>query len=197
MNKNNSFFSKFGGGRWAASAIILGAAVMAVVLRLNGRIWWCKSGDPAIYIHAAWNSSHTSQHVFDPYTFTHVLHGVILFWLIGWLFPKVGPYWRLAIASFAEMGWEILENSAYIIEKYRANTASVDYFGDSIANSAGDVIACMIGFWIASKLGPKRSLIFFLGVELILLLWIRDGLLLNILQLIYPVDGIRHWQMSI
>src|SRR5690606_41631166 len=75
-------------------------------------------------------------------------------------------------------------------------TSSVDYFGDSIANSAGDVIACMVGFWIASKLGPKRSLIFFLGVELILLLWIRDGLLLNILQLIYPVEDRKSTRLN-
>ncbi len=90
----------------------------------------------------------------------------------------------------------MLENSRYIIEKYRENTASLDYFGDSIFNSVGDVLACAFGFWIAQKLGWWKSLVFFLLVELVLLLWIHDGLLLNILMLIYPFDSIKQWQMS-
>ena len=94
----------------------------------------------------------------------------------------------------AEAGWEVLENTNWVIEKYRENTASLDYFGDSIANSVGDVIACAAGFWIAVKFGWWRSLIFFIAVELVLLIWIRDGLLLNILMLVYPIDGIKQWQ---
>jgi hypothetical protein len=90
-----------------------------------------------------------------------------------------------------------LENTNFIIEKYRENTASLDYFGDSIANSVGDWIACAVGFWIAFKLGYWRSLAFFLLVEIILLFWIRDGLLLNILMLIYPLDSIKQWQTAL
>lgn len=170
--------------------------LMIVVLRLQGRIWWCKLGDYSIYVNEAWNSSHTSQHLFDPYTFTHILHGVLFFWLAGLLFSRLSAAWRFFIAVFAESSWEVLENSSYIIEKYRENTASLDYFGDSIFNSVGDVLVCALGFWIAFKLGWWKSLAFFLLVEIVLLLWIRDGLLLNILMLIYPIDGIKNWQMS-
>lgn len=169
-------------------------AVMAGVLYLLGRVWWCRLGDAAIYIHEAWGSSHTSQHLFDPYTFTHILHGVLLFWLTGLLFARLELEWRFVIATAAEAGWEVLENTNWVIEKYRENTASLDYFGDSIANSVGDVIACAAGFWIAVKFGWWRSLIFFIAVELVLLIWIRDGLLLNILMLVYPIDGIKQWQ---
>ncbi|HMO80666.1 MAG TPA: DUF2585 family protein [Pyrinomonadaceae bacterium] len=171
-------------------------AIMAAVLHLMGRFWWCQHGDAAVYVHEAWGSSHTSQHLFDPYTFTHILHGVLFFWLTGFLFAKLAIEWRFLIAIIAETGWEVLENSNFIIEKYRENTASLDYFGDSIANSIGDVIACAAGFWIAFKFGMWRSLIFFIGIEIFLLLWIRDSLLLNILMLIYPLDGIRSWQMG-
>lgn len=179
------------------AASVLVTAVMTFVLWTQGRIWWCKSGDWAIYIHQAWNSSHTSQHLFDPYTFTHVLHGVLFFWLTGLLFAKLSMGWRFFIGIVAEAAWEVFENSSYIIEKYRENTASLDYFGDSIMNSVGDVIACAFGFWVATKLGMWKSLLFFIFVELVLLLWIRDGLLLNILMLIYPLDWIKSWQTAI
>lgn len=189
--------SKASGGLWLAIvASVFVTILMAIVLHGQGRLWWCKSGDWAIYVHEAWNSSHTSQHLLDPYTFTHVLHGTLLFWLTGLIFASMNINWRFVIAIVAEAGWEVLENSSFIIEKYRENTASLDYFGDSIANSIGDVIACAFGFWIAVKLGWWKSLIFFAVVEAVLLVWIRDGLLLNILMLIYPLDWIKAWQMG-
>lgn len=171
-------------------------AVMVALLYFMGRLWWCKLGDYAIYVNEAWNSSHTSQHFLDPYTFTHILHGVLFFWLTGLIFSKLSDAWKFFIAVFAEAAWEVLENTNYTIEKYRENTASLDYFGDSILNSVGDLAACAFGFWIALKLGWWKSLIFFLLVEIFLLLWIRDGLLLNILMLIYPLDAVKNWQMS-
>lgn len=171
------------------------AVLMVLVLWAQGRIWWCKSGDLAVYINQAW-SSHTSQHLLDPYSFTHVLHGVVFVWLTGLIFSKISIGWRFFIAILAETGWEVLENSNFIIEKYRENTASLDYFGDSIMNSVGDVLACAIGFWIAYNVGRWRSLVLFVLVELCLLLWIRDGLLLNIIMLIYPLDAIKRWQMG-
>lgn len=177
----------------AAVAVMV---LMSLTLGWMGRIWWCKLGDWGIYVHEAWNSSHTSQHLFDPYTFTHILHGVLFFWLTGLLVSRVAMEWRFLIATVAEAAWEVFENSPYIIEKYRENTASLDYFGDSIANSVGDVIACAVGFWIAVKLGLWRSLAFFVVVELVLILWIRDSLLINILMLIYPLDSIKQWQMA-
>ena len=178
---------------FAAAAPLL----MAGLLYVFGRVTWCETGDPSIYIHQAWNSSHTSQHFFDPYTFTHLLHGVILFWLTTLILPKASIGWRFAVAVWAESAWEVLENTNFIIEKYRENTASLDYFGDSIANSAGDLIACAAGFLIAAKLGRGRSLIFFILTEIVLLLWIRDSLLLNVLMLIFPLQSVRSWQMGI
>lgn len=180
--------------------LILSAAVsllMVVLLYSQGRLWWCKLGDYAIYVNEAWNSSHTSQHFLDPYTFTHILHGVLFFWLAALIFPKLSVAWRFFIATSVEAAWEVLENTNYTIEKYRENTASLDYFGDSILNCVGDLLACAVGFWIAFKLGWWKSLIFFLLIEIVLLLWIRDGLLLNILMLIYPLDPVKNWQMNI
>lgn len=191
-NKQNPFSKNL----LPISAILAATILMVLWLRLDGRVWWCKLGDYAIYINEAWNSSHTSQHLLDPYTFTHILHGVMFFWLINLIFKKYSFSWQLFIAVFVECAWEILENSNFIIEKYRKNTASLDYFGDSIFNSIGDVFACAFGFIVAYKLGVWRSFLLFLLVELFLIFWIRDSLLINIIMLIYPIDAIKTWQMQ-
>ena len=175
--------------------VAISAAVMIFGLYLQGRIWWCKFGDYAIYINES-TSSHTSQHFFDPYSFTHMGHGIFLYWLACLTFSKLSIQWKFFVAMAVEAMWEVFENSAFVIEKYRANTVSLDYVGDSIANSAGDFAACAAGFWIAYKLGWRFSLVFFLVVELLLTLWIRDSLLLNIVMLIYPLDAIKDWQLS-
>jgi hypothetical protein len=188
--------SPFSVGKTVAS--VLGIAVlMTIGLWVSGRMWWCKLGDWAIYINQAWNSSHTSQHVLDPYTFTHILHGVAGFWIASAVFKKWSFGTKVAVVAAVEAAWEVLENSNYIIQQYRENTASLDYFGDSIANSNGDLLACVVGFIVATKLGMWRSLAFFVATEVFLLLWIRDGFLLNILMLIYPLDSIKAWQMAI
>jgi hypothetical protein len=182
---------------WLPWALSLAAvALMTAALCFEGRIWWCQHGDSAIYINDAW-STHTSQHFLDPYSFTHILHGVMFFWIAALVFSRRSANWRFLIAVIAEAGWEILENSNFIIEKYRENTASLDYFGDSIANSIGDVLCCAAGFWIAYKLGRWKSLAFFVVVEIVLLLWVRDSLVLNIIMLLYPFDGLKHWQMGV
>jgi len=180
------------------TAMSFGASIlMIILLYLQGRIWWCKLGDYRIYVNEAWNSSHTSQHFLDPYTFTHILHGVMFFWLASLIFSKFSFSWKLFAAISIEAAWEVLENTNFIIEKYRENTASLDYFGDSILNSIGDLLACIAGFLISQKIGWWKSLIFFLLTEIMLLLWIKDGLLLNILMLIYPLDAVKNWQMSV
>lgn len=169
---------------------------MMLVLRGYGRVWWCKYGDLRIFTGEAWNSPHTSQHLLDPYTFTHVLHGVLFFWMAALIFKHSSNGWRFFVAVLVESGWEVFENSTYIIEKYRANTISLDYFGDSVLNSFGDVLACGVGFWVAAKLGWWRSLAFFVLVEVVLLVWIKDSLLLNVLMLIYPSEAIKNWQLG-
>ncbi|MEZ5344844.1 MAG: DUF2585 family protein [Pyrinomonadaceae bacterium] len=173
------------------SAVVL----MVVILAAQGRIWWCKWDTP-LYIWSSdvW-SKHNSQHFFDPYFFTHILHGFLFYWLARLILNRrIAFAWMLFIAVIGESAWEVLENSKYVIEKYRENTASLEYMGDSIANSIGDVIACIAGFLIAYKLRVWRSIIVFVAVEIILVLTIRDSLLINIIMLIYPVEAIKLWQ---
>ena len=177
----------------AICAIIF--AVSALLLWALGRVWWCQAGDFSPW---AWNiwTTHNSQHVIDPYSFTHILHGILEFWLIGLIFRRVPLAWRLVIALVIESTWEVVENSSFIIERYRAVTLSLDYFGDSIINSLSDIFCCATGFVIAYKLKFWKSLALFLATETILIFWIRDSLLINIVMLIYPIEAIKHWQMA-
>ncbi len=172
---------------------LLAAAV--VFLQIQGRVWWCQAGDYAPW---AWNiwSPHNSQHIVDPYSFTHVLHGVLEFWLIGLIFRRVPLAWRLVVAVAIESSWEVAENSSYIINRYREETISLDYFGDSIINSISDILCCASGFVIAYKLRFWRSLLLFAVTETVLILTIKDSLVINIIMLIYPLEAIKAWQMT-
>lgn len=166
----------------------------AAILHFMGRVPWCECGIGLLTMYA-W-SSETSQHFLDPYSISHILHGIIFYWVLGFI-PNITWKQRLLGAFLIEAGWEILENSPVIIERYRSVTASLDYFGDSILNSVGDILSCLLGFWIAMKAPWKITLTLFLIIEIgMLILW-RDNLTLNIIMLIYPIDAIRNWQVLI
>jgi uncharacterized membrane protein len=177
---------------WLGSATILILATL--VLRSEGRLWICACGKFSIWAGQVC-SANNSQQFLDPYSFTHVLHGIVYFWLLIWIVPRLTQSWRLCLSITIAAAWEIFENSNFIINRYRADTASLGYTGDTIVNSLGDILCAVAGFMIAQRLGFKRSLIFFLLVELILLLWIKDSLLLEIVTLVHPVDAIKAWQM--
>lgn len=181
------------GSRRLRSSTVAVSMAMAIILYLMGQPLWCKCGGLSLWSWDIW-SSHNSQHLVDPYFFTHVLHGVVLCGLLYLLPRRVSEQRRFLTAVILEAGWEILENSPTIIERYRAATISKDYLGDSIINSAGDLIACILGYLLAQRLGFRRSLVFFLLTELILLITIRDCLILNVLMLVYPSEVIKNWQ---
>jgi hypothetical protein len=175
---------------WVVFAML---ALMVVFLRWQGRIWWCEQRDWSP-ISLKVNSPHNSQHLIDAYSLSHVLHGVLFFGIL-WLFRRrlsLGA--RAVIASAIEIGWEMLENSPVVIERYRKATVSLGYTGDSILNSICDVASFVLGFYLARKLGLWRSVALFVAVELLMLLIMRDNLALNVLMLLWPIDAVRKWQ---
>ena len=171
-------------------------ALVAAVLRAMGRAWWCAAGDTALWSGDVW-SRHNSQHLFDPYTLTHVLHGLLLYALV-WALARglAGPAARAWIVLVLEAAWEIFENTDAVIQRYRAATVSLDYFGDSVANSLGDIVACMAGYFAAGVLPVTVSVASFFVVDAVLVWWIRDSLLLNVVMLVHPVDAVKQWQMG-
>ncbi len=175
---------------WLAIAITLVA--VAFQLHYQGRLWQCSCGRFLLWVGDAW-SSDTSQHLLDPYSFTHVLHGFVFYWLMLWFAPRLSWSWQLWLAVAAEAVWEVVENSEFVIQRYR-EAGALGYSGDTVVNSLGDIAMCGFGFMLARYLGFIRSLVLFIAVEVVLLFWIRDSLLLNVVMLIYPVEWIQQWQ---
>ena len=171
---------------------IIGITIL--VLFAMGRIPFCKCN-----VISVWSgdvvSSQQSQQLFDPYTFTHVIHG-IAFYLLLWLFfgRRLSAAQRFLIAIGIEGAWEIIENTDYVINRYREATISLDYYGDSIFNSVGDIISMAIGFIMAWKFPKKITIGIVILIELLLLYFIRDNLTINMIMLIHPVEAIKHWQ---
>src|SRR5215216_4836991 len=175
-----------------ATAIVLLALI--VLLRVEGRRFLCACGHFAVWV-SDWCSSNTSQQLLDPYSFTHILHGFLFFWLIALLFKRVPRAWQFWLALLLESAWEVFENTSFVINKYRTETAALGYQGDTIVNSLGDLACALIGFVVARGLGVRRSLIVFVLIEAVLIFWIHDSLLLQILMLVRPVEAIKLWQM--
>lgn len=173
----------------AAAVVLLAASVLFAM----GRVPICTCGTIKLW-HGVVNSSENSQHIMDWYTASHVLHGFIFYMLLWWLAPAWPIGVRLFVATVIEATWEILENTPMIIERYRAATISLDYFGDSILNSVSDIGAMMIGFYLARRLPVAVTIGLGIASELFMAWMIRDNLALNVLMLMYPIDAVKVWQ---
>ena len=171
------------------------AGLQTLVIRFEGQPWWCKCGEANLWVSEAY-SQHTSQHLVDPYSFSHILHGFLFWWLLAWLAPRLALGWRFVIALLLEAGWEILENSPWVIERYRIATAAVGYSGDTVINALGDSASAAVGFWIAKWAGWRWTLALFIAVELLMLAMIRDNLTLNVLMLFVTLPGLKEWQLG-
>jgi hypothetical protein len=125
-----------------------------------------------------------------------MLHGLMFCGLLSLLIRGLSDGWRFGLAIIIESAWELVENTNTVIERYREATAALGYQGDTVMNSMGDIICCAIGFMIARKLGWRRGLLVFFATEAVLLVWIKDSLLLEILMLVHPIHAIRVWQLA-
>jgi Protein of unknown function (DUF2585) len=160
-------------------------------------------GRPVVYQHGPvrlWsgdiNSDQNSQQIADPYTFTHIEHGALFYGATRLVMGPQAVMLRLLTTVALESAWEVYENTDSVVNRYRAETISHGYYGDSLLNSMCDILACLLGFALARYLPTKVTIAWIVIVEIVLAIWIRDNLALNILMLAYPLDAVRKWQMG-
>lgn len=160
-----------------------------------GRLAWGPDGHFGWWEGSIW-SNEQSQRLADPYSLTHIIHGILFYALLWLVARKLPKRYRFVIAILLEAAWEILENSSFIINRYRAVTVSLGYFGDSVLNSLSDIGMMALGFLIASRARVWVSVGAIVIMELGMLLLVRDNLTLNIIMLIHPIEAIKQWQLA-
>ena len=176
--------------------VILGImTIQAVALHLMGRVWICNCGTVRFWVGDIW-SPELSQQIFDWYTPSHVVHGILFYGLLHLLLPRTPVVVRLAIAAGIEGAWEIAENSPWVIEAYRKQALAAGYTGDSVLNSLLDMVAMMTGFALARLLPWKATVALVLVLEIGAALVVRDNLTLNILNFIHRFPAIEAWQQG-
>ena len=179
--------------RRAAIAAFLILAAAAAILLAMGRNPICTCGAVDLWVGAR-DSPKTSQMLADWYSPSHVIHG-FLFYAFLWLVARRQPVERrFLFALFAEIAWEILENTDWAINRYREATIAIGYTGDSIINTLSDIAMMALGFWLARKLPAWLTLVLALALELAALIAVRDNLTLNVWMFLLPTDAVRSWQ---
>jgi len=181
--------------RWIVLACITVLALTAAIEFGMGRSLLGPDGAFGWWDGNIW-SDENSQRVADAYSFSHIVHGILFFALL-WLAARGLPLrYRFLIALLLEAGWEVLENSPLIINRYREATIALGYVGDSVLNSCSDIAMMALGFLFASRMRVRVSVAAVLAMEIVCLLWVRDNLTLNVIMLIHPIDAIKAWQSA-
>jgi hypothetical protein len=185
-------------------AVFITFAIMVATAAIElamGRVPICTCGTVRLW-HGAVQSAENSQQLTDWYSLSHVIHGMIMYfvaWLLWrkWrLFGGRPARFALPIAVLVEAAWEVAENTSMVIDRYRAVTVSFGYSGDSVLNSMGDIGCMIVGFLVASRLPWRVSLLLGVFFELLTLYVIRDNLTLNVIMLFWPIEAIRQWQAA-
>ena len=179
--------------RRAALAAILIVLVAAAILLVLGRNPICTCGTVELWVGGR-DSPKTSQMLADWYSPSHIVHG-LLFYAVLWLLARRWPVeLRFLGALAAETGWEVIENTPFVIDRYRTATAALGYNGDSVINSLSDIAMMGLGFLAARKLPVWASMALLLLLEIVPLVVIRDNLTLNVWMLLAPNRNIAAWQ---
>jgi hypothetical protein len=183
----------------ARTALIVASIILcaALALYLMGHPLICKCGYVKLW-HFDVMSAENSQHLIDWYTPSHIIHGFLFYWAL-WLLSRFLPLsfaMRLILAVAIEAGWEVIENTDFVINHYREMTISLDYYGDSVINSVSDILFMVLGYFMAALLPVWLTVTLAVGLELFVGAMIRDNLTLNVLMFVWPLDAVFDWQQG-
>ena len=182
--------------RWIIAIFIAVLAMTGGIELWMGRLPLGPDGRFGLWEGDIW-SGENSQRVADPYSFSHLVHGMLFYGFLWLVARKLPVRYRFLMALAVEAGWELLENSPLIINRYREATIALGYAGDSVLNSLSDILMMALGFWFASRVVRRRvTVAAIIVMEVGCALWVRDNLTLNVIMLIHPVDAIKAWQMA-
>jgi len=178
--------------RAALAALLIIMAAAAILLAM-GRNSICTCGTVELWVGMR-DSPKTSQMLTDWYSPSHAVHG-LLFYAALWLVARRWPTeWRFLAALLIESAWEVIENTPFVIDRYRETTAALGYTGDSVINSLSDILMMCVGFLAARKLPLWVAVLLLVVLELVPLFVIRDNLALNVWNLLAPNAAVAAWQ---
>lgn len=177
-------------------ALVVGIFFESILYFILGQRLLSPSGKVELWSFVI-NGKESSQQITDWYTPSHIIHGILFYAFYKYLFPRL-QIWQIFIMAVATEGvWEVVENTNFVISRYREVTIGSEYFGDSILNSFSDILYCSLGFVMAYKLTVKWVVIFVLFSEFFVGYMIRDNLTLNVLMLLYPLEIVKNWQLAL
>jgi hypothetical protein len=185
--------------RSALAPLLAGLALVAltaIILLAMGRVPICTCGEIKLWTGDV-VSADNSQHLADWYVPSHIIHGMLFYGLFHLATPRLPLGWRAVGAIVIEAAWELVENSPWIIDRYREATIAVGYTGDSVINSVADIGWMLFGFWLALRLPVAVTVALAIAMEIGTAIVIRDNLTLNVIMLVWPIDAIRDWQQGL
>jgi len=174
-----------------AAVLVIAAAALAELAM--GRHPICTCGMVTLWVGAR-DSPQTSQMLADWYSFSHIVHGLLFYAFLWLVFRRWPVRSRFLAALLIESAWEVIENTPFVIDRYRETTAALGYNGDSIVNSVSDILMMCIGFLAARKLPLWASIVLVVALEVVPLFVIRDNLTLNVWNLLAPNAAVQAWQ---
>ncbi|HEY6020256.1 MAG TPA: DUF2585 family protein [Candidatus Paceibacterota bacterium] len=170
-------------------------ALQALVLVLMGQPLLCTCGVVKLWEPLVMSTGN-SQQLFDWYSLSHIIHGLLFYGLLTWLMPRSSVWSRFLIAVGIEAAWELAENTPMVVEQYRLQALANGYTGDSVLNSLSDTVTMMVGFVFARFMPWWASMMLALGLEGISLVAIRDSFVLNVIGFFHQFDFITRWQQG-
>ena len=176
--------------RWMLAALLMALATAAIEWAM-GRPPICTCGTVELWGPVG---PKQSQMLADWYSPSHIIHGFLFYAVAWWLLRRWTLSARFVLAVAVEAGWELIENTPMVIDRYREATMALGYTGDTILNSVSDIAMMGVGFWLARKVPLWASVVAVIALELAALAAVRDNLTLNVWMLLSPNDAILRWQ---